>query len=455
MAIEQSALYDEVKAIMESARKPVFGTYEVTVHANGKDIDALYVDALEWEHNYLLRYEGVFSLEATFPLGTVLYKIVPYRSNLEVTVRFIEHSEQVKPTVEPAAPNWVMRYAATLYDSASGIIEGNHPAAHDVSKADRSEVKTLRFQLLDKNVQQLRTMTVGGIFRNVKAVDLMRLLLGKYSKRAKVDDAVAVKGVTIAPGHTEEIRNHIVVPHHTKLVDVPKAIEEVCGGVYPTGFQYYLRGNQWYIFAPYDITAYDKSPKTLTVINVPANRIKEPERSYRETPTQVLLLITGQVKNRDHSESAQLNQGNGVQFADARKMFSGFLSVENNKAVADRGANTSRLVVEPREDGLDHIVEAPVRITAAYLTEYGRIAARAGMIIEGEWENSNKDVLYPGMPLKFMYMQNGTVEELTGILIGDHTFEFRTTVGANNIRFISKTKLTMFVSRKVKLSNPV
>jgi hypothetical protein len=111
--------------------------------------------------------------------------------------------------------------------------------------------------------------------------------------------------------------------------------------------------------------------------------------------------------------------------------------------------------VEPREDGLDHIVEAPVRITAAYLTEYGRIAARAGMIIEGEWENSNKDVLYPGMPLKFMYMQNGTVEELTGVLVGDHTFEFRTTVGSNNIRFISKTKLTMFVSRKVKLSNPV
>lgn len=215
----------------------------------------------------------------------------------------------------------------------------------------------------------------------------------------------------------------------------------------------YLWGQHWYVFAPYDVKAYGQTKRTLTILNVQANRMSGMERTYRETPTQLFIAATGDTVHKDESEQEQLNFGNGVRFVDAGKVTEGFLSVDGNKATIDKSLNVNEVVVSPRKDGLNQIKESDKRITSAYLLEYGNLALRSGSFLQVVWEYSNAQLLYPGMPVKYMYSQNNVAEEVYGILLGVHTFHMPTTQNMQNRRFTSKSVLTLFVQRDVNLSN--
>jgi hypothetical protein len=83
------------------------------------------------------------------------------------------------------------------------------------------------------------------------------------------------------------------------------------------------------------------------------------------------------------------------------------------------------------------------------------LAMRMGFIVQIVWEHSDASLLYPGIPVKFMFSQNNVAEQLQGILLGCHTFHLKTTNNINQNRFVSKTVLTVFLQRDIVFSNAV
>ncbi len=452
MNLRDSALFREITEIGRSGAKPVFSRWECIIHANGKDVKPLFIIDIDVERNYIENFCDVTSIEVAIPQGLYNYDVVPYKSNLEITLRRIALSEDVNPTIDTNQAPLAHRYRATLYDNKSPLMESNSPIVQDKELGDRADYQNVKFQLLDPVVERLRMQTTGGVFRKTTGIDLVRALLGKYSKDAGVEKATRVLGVTLAPNANTEVREHIMVPHLTPLSQVPAHINQICGGVYSAGFGYYLQKQYWYLYAPYDVTAYTKSRKTLTVVNVPANRMAMPERSYRETPTQVIVAATGEVKHHDPSEQEQLNSGNAVRFIDANKIMEGFATIEDNKAIISRSANAAEIVGEKRETGLNYAPASEKRITANFLTELGRLARRSGSFIQLAWENAEPDLLYPGMPVKLMYLQNNTPVETLGILIGVQAHIATTNKSPTNRRYATNAAITLFVDRKIKIS---
>lgn len=454
MAIEETMLYNEINTIMTTGPKPVMKRWEAIIHANGEDVQAIYVEDRDRDCNFLTDYAPAILLRAVFPAGIAQFKIIPYRSNLEMTVKVYPQTETNPPSDDKTQPVRVYRYRATLESNTSKVLEGNQPHLIDQHVADKADLQTLQFQLLDLNIERMRMISIGGIYRNCTAVDLIRYLLTTHSQTKHTDSAVAIKGVTVAPGYTKDVRKHIILEDHTPLMDAPRQIESKTSGVYSAGFEYYLYGNYWFLFAPFDTTAYQKAQKTMTLINVPANRFPEPERSYRETPTQLLVLATGNIKHTDTSEQAQLNLGNGVSFVDANMVMQ-YATVENNKATVKRALNVSDGVAQQRDNGLNLVRASPKRITANYLAEYSQLARRTGSFIQAIWEHSNPDLVYPGMPVKYMYLQNHQVEEVYGVLVGIHDYDLPVTINVQNRRLQTKSVLTVFIDRKVVINPKV
>lgn len=452
--IQDSALYNEVQAVASSGQKPVNSRWECTIHADGKDINTLYVRDLDEMCNFVENYTTEISIEIAILTGDWMYKVVPFKDKLEVTVRRFTLLEAPQPIVNDEIPPETYRYRATLFDNGSELLEGQNPAGHDKATADRGDYRHVRMQLLDPVIEQLRMKSVGGQYRNCTGLDLVRTLLGKHSKETSVADAAAVvKGVTVAANANTEVRQHIVIPHMTPLTEFPKVVNEICGGIYPAGLGYYLMRQQWFLYSPYDVTSFTKSPKTLTIVIIPAGRMPQPERSYRETPTQVIVLGTGEVKHKDNSEQLQLNRGNGVSFIDAKKVTEGFGKVENNKLIVDAASNVNRFVAEKRATGLNFVPESEKRITANYLTEYGKLARRNGGELVITWENSNPRLLYPGMPVRILYLENNKAQETYGCLIGMHTHTGATNRNPSDRRFTSNTALAVFVDRKIAVGD--
>jgi hypothetical protein len=309
---------------------------------------------------------------------------------------------------------------------------------------DLSNVFEVNFQLVNKALEQLRVITVGGIWRNCTVEDTVKGILTTESKKVEVEDIRMPQGVDMVPAANTAKRDHISIPHGTRLVDVPQYVHERCGGIYRTGLGYYLRGDYWYIYPCYDTTRFFDVEKTLTVINVPSNKLPQVERSYRLDGTNLLVLATGEIKFRDDSEVQQLNAGNGVRFADADRFMRGFTETKDNKTVASRGKNNSEFIAIKRADGLNNVQVSKDAITANPYIEYSRLARREGSMIALEWQNSDPRLIFPGMMVKLLYLEEGLVLETFGVLVKAHHYVHNQAKGMAEIRYRTSSVLSVF-----------
>lgn len=449
MALEDSVLFREVRAIASEGEKPVSHRWECQLFADETEVAILYVNSVEINRDYVNHFSEEMRLELTMGMGTYEKVVYPAKDKLEVLLRKIPLRE-TKRDVDIDKEIKAYRYRATLSEPKSGMLEGNNPVANSQTKGDNLVPKTLTLELYNPAIEKLRMAVMGGVFRDSKPADVVRYVLGKYSKQFNVDDAVSIRGVDVAPNSNPQVRDHYITPHGIRVVDFPRYVHEHCGGIYSGGFGYFMQAGIWYLFPPFDITGYEQSKLSLTVVNIPANRLPQPERSYRITDRQVIMVATGEAKQVDRSEEMQLNLGNGVRFIDANKVMEGFVSVDGNRATADRSQNTSEFAVELRANGVNNVQNSINRITSNYMVEYGRLAARQGTMLQIVWENADESLIYPGMPVKFMYLEGDKAQELWGRVIGSQTYSQKNTQGPTEQRFVSMCTLTLFLNKKME-----
>jgi len=453
MTIQMVAYEREIRQIISSGEKGANFRWECTIHANGKDVEPLYVIELEREGIYNQdRHSDVRSINIAISAGTLQFDVLPFKDKLEITVRKIPLMEGNQPTQDKNANIQAFRYIALPFKEGSAALEANNMLATDKQLSDRTQVVEARFQLIDPVIQHFRMQTFGGRFRQVRGVDVVRYGLGKLSKASSLGKDNGINGVTVVGEPNPEIREHVIVPDMTPAVKFPDLVNQICGGVFPSGFQFYLKDRQWFLFSPYDTKGFSKSKRTLTLMNVSAGKYPSPERSWRKTDTQLFVLATGETKHVDVSEKRQQNLGNGVSFIDATRVMDGFVTTGGNKAIIEKEQNVNQFVLAEKPTGLNFVRESETRITANYLVEYGKLAGRNGAMLYTVWENSDDSLIYPGMPVKFMYVQNNTVEEVYGALVGAHSFWLPTNQNPKNGRHAAKTVLSVFLERNIKLN---
>lgn len=451
MEILDTLLRSELVAIQKDGELDSAHRWECIINVNGIRIDAFFVNEVELNRQYFQSFTDVLRVSATVPGGQYVRYIVPNREKLEVTLRRIPLSSDILPRESRASAITETTYIGTLYESDAETMTANTSIATNTDRLDAIDTREVHLRLRDKTMEGVRKRTVGGVFLNTTGANLIRTLLSVYSKIDGDDTKTAIDGVDISPGFSTEVREHLVIPHLTKLTDFPKKVNEICGGVYSTDFRYYLQGKMWYVYSPYDINKFDKGYKTLTIIKMPGDKMATPEKTYRLTDTQVIMLSTGLSSYTDLSENSRLNEGAGIRFADATRVLSNFISVKDNKASINKRDNVTEAVNEKIADDKNNLVsQSAVKFTSQYNLEYSKIAGRNGAIINVPWESANVEHLFPGMGVRYMFVNGNTVSEVKGVLLSVASKSTPTNMNAQERRFTQKAVLTIFVDRKVK-----
>lgn len=415
MALGTSALYNELVKIANGDSLPVHNTWTAQFTANGKTFDAMKVVSIREYRDYEADHAPEFHLEVMIDAAVYYNQILPYKQNLIITLRQTPTTE-LSGNAAPGMSARYQRYRGISKDNVDPKTLSNTQTATGDNATALSTPGKFTFQLMDFAFEQLRQFQTGGIYRLARLDELIRTMLGGQSMSLKLDYDVAVKGVDIVKIDNTQPQDPVVIPQGTRLVDLADYLQAEYG-IYNNDLGVFYQSPYWYIYPLFDTTRFDTNSRNLTIANIPKYKFPGTERTYKQVNGQVYVLATGDTKMLDMSEAQQMNFGNGARFAKASQIAEGFASTSKGRATATRALNNNEVLTTQRDTGLNF---APVsgKITDNSYVELSKVAARNGKIVQVTWENSNFDLLYPGMPVHFMYpTANEEIADLYGTVL--------------------------------------
>ena len=451
MALDDTTLVQEIREITGSGPKDVHYYWHAQIRTDAGLMFPLKLLSIDIVRDYTENYSDYIVVEVAFGAGTYAHDILPYKDNLNITL-IRDPIGEVSGDADLSKDIENQEFQANLLDVNSAVIEGNSPFIQDKQAGNLIDIVYVKFQLVDKALELIRMESVGGVFRNTATGDILRYLLTTISQNLDVDDEDAILGVDLYKPSNTVANKQLIIPHGTRFTDLPDFVNVKGDGLYSTGMGFYLQHHLWYVYPLYDLTRFDNSPNGLTLINVPKNRFPQIERTFRKTNNQVIALVTGNVKHSDKSDENALNLGNGIRFASAKQVLESFVEIKDNKAMALRVKNVTEMLSHQRENKLNNVQMSGTPVTGSFFIEYSKLAARQGSFLEAVWENSDPGLIYPGMPVKYIYVVEDEPIEVTGIVLKVHHYIHTDKPGFQANRHLTNSSLYLFMDRKINWS---
>ena len=208
MADVSRSLYDEVLTDIGRYQRPIAFKLDPTIDIEGFIIKPFRVIHLDVTRNFQANYVDEMVIELALTEGDFTRHVYPNRQKLQIELKRIGIGEVEDHELKGIQPT-TRRFTAILQDTRNLDLQGMPSTSGDQTLIG------VQFQLLELAPEQLRLQTLGGIFHDVKPSDLIKVLLGKYSKQLKLPQEVAVQGIAVWPPSNDAVREHNVIPRCT------------------------------------------------------------------------------------------------------------------------------------------------------------------------------------------------------------------------------------------------
>jgi hypothetical protein len=445
MNLEQSPIWTEVQKIVNDTSKPVWFYWTATIHVGNTDYDSMIMVDRDEVCDFQKNISDETTITVKVPMGVWAKQIYPNRTTLEVTLVKTPLQETAGGgNRNKAIPS--QRFSASVVLEGLPILKGSDVEKISEETLNLRGILDIQLQLFSKSIEKIRKITVGGIYRKCTGSDVVRALLYTASNSVNIDTGKACEAVDMVEPINKTKRDHVVIPHGTKVVDVPLYVQNYCGGIYNTGINAYLRNKTWFVYPLYDTTRIAKATKTLTIIKVPHTQFQQSPVTYRVDGESIYILASSDSSFADDAGSNFLNHGNGVRYLDANALLDNPLTILNNKAILKRSEVAAEFITRDLGRGVNNVQAGVNSATANPYKERSRLAALQGGIFQFVWENSNSDILDPGMPVRVIYLDGGNVVELTGVLLFSHTNTHLKDKTITTKRHASNSALAIFVN---------
>lgn len=437
----------EVAEISQRGKSSSAFYAEAHVTSSSGSFKALNVTGLNRYRDYIADYTQNLIVTMNATLAQYEKLIHSDTSAITLTLTLYEIGFQTAFSLGALANPKQFTYKAKLLEIDSSQISQNNPMSNNANIGDMT-FREFSVQLLEPCFESVSIRTVGGVFRKANGINLIKTLLTNFSTDDEVDAITSVRGVDVVEGFNEKETEQIIIPHMTPLTKAITIINENCGGVYPTGFSYFLQNNLWFIFPPYDITRFNKTNRTITIVNLPKDRLPGIEKTYFNSSTKLIVLSTRDSKVIDNREAKTFNEGSSLRFVDASKLFDSFGTVEDNKFKVDASQNVNEMTLGTRADNMNVLRASGTRITSNKNAELSKLAMSKGFYIQLIWENSDDSLLHPGMPAKVLFLKDNQPASATGVLIESETHWVPMEKSFKHVKLQSTTAMTFFIGNE-------
>lgn len=446
MELKESPLYNEFEKILKEGAKPISYYWKGDIHTPKENREIMKIISIDIDCNYEAKIGDELVIETLMPFGTYVKLIYPNRAKLEVTLYknpLVEIGDEDKLN----EPKETERFKAVPIIKGLPVFEGTDLDVLDEFTLNLQTPLTISFQLFNRSLEVLTTITVGGIFRKVKNEDVIKAVLSKESARFNITGSPAIVGMDIVESDNTVIRDHTIIPQGVSLTAMPTYVQEKCNGVYNYGIGTYLQRKVWYVYPLYNTSRFNTAEKKLIIYKIKSSQSKGIERTYRLDGKTVYMIATSDSNFEDDANTNFMNEGNGVRIANSKLFMNSPNQSNNNKTTINRKSLNNEIVFGEKEDGLNILYQSRDSIGDNIALEKTRISSRDGGMMSFTWDNADPKVLIPGMVVKILYMDNDVMQEANGVLLGVQVFVQLNGQGINIKRHITTCNLSIFINK--------
>jgi co-chaperonin GroES (HSP10) len=403
----------EIEDIIKSGSNDVFFSYQLVFLLDGEEIPVYKVLDMSFERDYTASLGDDVTASIMINGQTYYQTLYPNRDRLYAIIRRERVAESgVILSDDDKEETDELLFRAFLPPEGDPTFKNNRTGESTPHAQGQLPPKQVELQLVNPVVDNVLKQTVGSIFYREKPSDVLRAMLTIASKKVKTEELFRIKGVDMVDPDNTKVREHIVIQPGTPVRQLHNYIQRHCGGIYNQGIGSYIQGDRWYVYPKYNHHRFDKSERTLVLVNIPPDKSYGIERTFRVKDKTVIALLTGETEEADVSEIKQLNMGNGVIYGKASAIFESFTEADGNKADVTSKNNIRRYVTSERRNADNFQFISDDRITDNDFYQLSKISDREGRYVVTKWQNSDPELIYPGMPIQMWYMQGGDMEDI-------------------------------------------
>lgn len=460
MEITKSPMWDDVKKVLEQRNKKIRFHYMAEIHTEKKDIMLPLVVEFDLVRDYLNNFADEFLINVRIPQGVYTFDIFPYRDNLEMTI----HRETLsdlggKDNLD--IPKEKERFKAVWLQENPKPTSTESNATNQAT-LDANDFSEVKFQLLNRSLEGLRQKRIGGIIRDKKYEDIIRGVIGGESYKVIVDGKPSIEALDIVKPDNQEIHKHVIIPQNTPLTSLPTYLQERMGGVYNAGIGNYLQTFRkkmfWFIYPPYNYLRFNTDVPKAIIYILPQTRFPSLDVTFRldpdgKTDYKIIHILSVSAKYyTDDSGNEELDVGVGFKMSDARKYMKPnaekdgvLIDMTPKGPIQDRLRLNYEMSAKERKDKANIAPDGRRSIGSNPLAEYSELMRRSGGRIDITWINGRIEHLYPGMPVKVIFLDTDKPKELEGSLLYNHTVVSIPSNGLTARSHNVNTLLTIFI----------
>lgn len=413
MLYGSSPLSLEVLNIHDNDLDKVYVSHEVTIHTETADYypkDLIDIQVLRDYDNNLSDYVIVSIL---LPLGEYLEMLYPERDNLSLTIIQNRNGGITK-----------VSYKGIVMNDEQGIVNGKNNNL-SIEAMNSSEMINLSIQCIDLVYESLRMKLTTGLYRNVTLEDTIITILKREISNISIDDTELDVNINIYPPHNQRVYSTIELLDDMTILDIPTYLQSKYG-LYNGDIGVYIQNikEKYYIFI-YPLY----NPSVIEDSNLDKMRLYYINNMVQSMIDKTCVIENNEVKILSGGEMTLVNVGE----TEITNSGAGF-NVTNSNVVMDRAYTVSEegvvimnnsdfrqdQAIKNKKDGFTPTVAG--KISDNLYKERSRVMFNIGKRLQVQWNFSITNLLYPGMPVEFKYLdRNKEVVKEIGILNSTYT----------------------------------
>jgi hypothetical protein len=422
-SIEQTPIWKDVSAILGNGTGKTSFEYRVIISTEVDDINVHKLVSLDIERDYVNNIADRTIIQMQVPLGDYVKRVFPFRNNLEVTVKRIQLEDE-SASVRPDEKIRIEKYKAIFLTDANMKVSGSQYDGMSIDTLNRSDFTTVKLEIYNRSLEVLRIKTTSGVFKKTSTADVLEAVLVSESKKITIDGKPALDGLDIIKSNNSAKRDHVTIPSFTGITALPTFLQEKMGGVYPEGlgtyFQVWDDKRLWFVYPLYDTGRFKSGKPNLTIFSVPNFKLPGINRTFKKEGDGLKIIATSSKQYSDDAEVNYMNQGVGFRMADARAFMTKPVEMQEEGPIGKRASLNHESAIKERDDDLNYGPVTSGRISQNPYLEYTKLAYKSTARLDLVWENCKHELIYPGMPCKYVYYEGDDLVQLEGVVLHVH-----------------------------------
>ena len=319
----------------------------------------------------------------------------------------------------------------------------------DQNELDQS-LMTITLQLVNLSAEAMSMGYVGGVYNNMTMTDVIRA--GANEVAGNLDISHPIDSIEVVETDNPKETKQLIVPSKTKWLHLQKFLQKECGGVYSGGINQYLyhyKGKSKLRIYPPTKSDWGKTEETkrLVLWDMFDSAMLYKDRTYNLYPEgseQVHCIVSRQVVSSETTEGRETVRSTGFRQVSPKDMMEGYATVTPKSVSTNKERVDVNAQVGTRADGLNRFTPGSETITSNILDTLSSVRVNKGKTYRFNWNNSNPQLLYPGMPIKINSEVSGGFVERYGTLVYSYSAYTRVT-GLSGAVYKAVTFLIVFV----------